>query len=78
VTSISPYQGFEDMIRNMSPFIGDSSGITSHDSTKSSEMSSAKTNDFLDFTETKSKSNSWRITIHLMIFSPITHHVKTY
>jgi hypothetical protein len=36
------------VIKSMSPLIGDSSSITSPDSTGSSEMSSAKTNDFLD------------------------------
>jgi hypothetical protein len=77
-TSISPYQGSKDAIRKISPLIGDSSGMISLDSTGSSEMSSAKTNDFLDFTETKSKSNSCKMTIHLLIFPPMTHHVNTY
>jgi hypothetical protein len=62
----------------MSHLIGDSSGITSPDSTGSSEMSYTRTNDFLDFGETKSKSNSWRITIHLLIFLPITRRVNMY
>jgi hypothetical protein len=66
------------MIKNMSPLIDDSSGITSLDSTESYEMSSVKTNDFLDFAETKSKSNSWRITIHLLIFPSITRRFNTY
>jgi hypothetical protein len=48
------------------------------DSTGSSEISSAKTSDFLDFVETKSKSNSWRMTIHLLIFPLITHRVNMY
>jgi hypothetical protein len=66
------------VIKNISPQTGDSSGTTLPDSTGSSEISSAKTNDFLDFAETKSKSNSWRMTIHLPIFLPITHRVNMY
>jgi hypothetical protein len=46
------------VIKNISPWIGDSLGTTSPDSIGSSKISSAKTNDFLDFVETKSKSNS--------------------
>jgi hypothetical protein len=60
------------------PLIGDSSGEISPLSTDSSKINSAKTKDFLDFTETKSKSNSWRITIHRLIFPPMTRHVNTY
>jgi hypothetical protein len=66
------------VIKNISPQIGDSSGTTSPDSTGSSEISYAKTNDFLDFDEMKSTSNSWRMTIHLLIFLPITHRVNMY
>jgi hypothetical protein len=66
------------VIKNISPLIGDSLGTTSPDLTGSSEISSAKTSDFLDFAEMKSKSNSWRMTIHLLIFLPITHHVNMY
>jgi hypothetical protein len=66
------------VIKNISPRIGDSLGTTSPDSIESFEISSAKTNDFLDFAEMKSKSNSWRMTIHLLIFPPITHHVNMY
>jgi hypothetical protein len=72
------HQGSEDAIRNISLRIGDSSGTTSPNSTRSSKISSAKTSDFLDFTETKSKSNSWRTTIHLLIFPLITRRVNTY
>jgi hypothetical protein len=50
--------GVRRLDKNMSPLIGDSSGITSPDSTESSNMSSAKTINFLDFTEMSSKSNS--------------------
>jgi hypothetical protein len=78
IHKISPYQGSEDAIIKISPLIGDSSGIISPDLTDSSEISSEKTNDFLDFAETKSKSNSYRITIHLLIFPPMTCHVNTY
>jgi hypothetical protein len=46
------------VIKNISPLIGDSSGTTSPNSTGSFEISSIKTSDFLDFAETKSKSNS--------------------
>jgi hypothetical protein len=66
------------VIKNISPQIGDSSGTTSPDSTGSSEISSAKTNEFLDFDETKSKSKSLRMTIHLLIFLHITCHVSMY
>jgi hypothetical protein len=45
------------VIKNISPQIGDSLGTMSPDSTRSSEISSTKTNDFLDFVEMKSKSN---------------------
>jgi hypothetical protein len=62
----------------MSPLIDDSSSIASLDLTESSEMSSAKTNEFLDFAETKSNLNSWRITIHLLIFPLITGRFNTY
>jgi hypothetical protein len=50
----------------------------SPDSARSSEISFAKTNDFLDFVEMKSNSNSWRMTIHLLIFPPIIHCVNMY
>jgi hypothetical protein len=46
------------MIRKRSPLIGNSSGVISIDSTESSEISLEKRNDFLDFMENKSKSNS--------------------
>jgi hypothetical protein len=71
-------RGLEDAIRKISPLIGDSSGEISPLSTKSYEINSAKTKDFLDFSETKSKSNSCRITIHRIIFPPMTRHVNTY
>jgi hypothetical protein len=66
------------VIKNISPLIGDSLGTTSLDSTRSSEISSAKTSEFFDFAEMKSKSNSWRTTIHLLIFLPITRRVNMY
>jgi hypothetical protein len=71
-------RGPEDAIKKRSSLIGDSSGEISPLSTGSSEINSAKTKDFLDFTETKSKSNSCRITIHRLIFLSMTHHVNTY
>jgi hypothetical protein len=46
------------VIKNISPLIGDSLGRRSPDSTGSSEIIFVKTSDFLDFAETKSKSNS--------------------
>jgi hypothetical protein len=65
-------------LEKTSPLIEDSSSVISLDSTGSSKMSSEKANDILDFVETKSKSNSPRIRIHIIIFSPITRHVNTY
>jgi hypothetical protein len=56
------------MIRKISPLIRDSLGVTSHDSTGSSEISSAKTSDFLDFAETKSKS-----FLHLQFWPSFLH-----
>jgi hypothetical protein len=70
--------GSEDAIRKISPLIGEISGMISLDSTESYEISSEKTDDFLDFVETKSKSNSSNMTIHLLIFPPMTRHVNTY
>jgi len=46
------------VIKKRYPLIGDSSGVTSLDPTESSEISSVKTNEFLDFVQTKSKSNN--------------------
>jgi hypothetical protein len=70
--------GSEDSIKNISPRISESSGTTSPDSTRSFEISYVKTNDFLEFVEIKSKSNSWRMTIYLLIFLPITHSFNMY
>jgi hypothetical protein len=66
------------VIKNISPRIGDSSGTMSPDSTESYEISFAKNKDFLDFAKMKSKSKSWRMTIHILIFPPITRHVNMY
>jgi hypothetical protein len=68
----------EYVIRKISPLIGDFLDVTSLDSTGSSKISSTNTIEFLDFAETKSKYNSWRITIHLLIFPPMTCHVNRY
>ena len=42
----------------------------------SRHISSAKTSDFLDFAFSNSRSNSWRITIHLEYFPPSTCFVR--
>ena len=76
--SISSYQGSKEVIKNISPLIGYSSGTRSPDSIGSYEISSAKTSDFLDFAKMKSKLNSWRMTIHLLILPPITRCVNMY
>jgi hypothetical protein len=76
--SIYIYQRSKDVIKNISPLLGNSLGTTSPDSTGSSKISYAKTGDFLDFVEMKSKSNSWRTTIHILIFPPITCRVNMY
>jgi hypothetical protein len=57
-TNISPYQGSEDAIRKISPLTCYSSGMISLDSTGSSKISSANTNDFLDFTGKKIKKKN--------------------
>jgi hypothetical protein len=65
---ISPYQRSSELIRKM-----DSSGKESFSTffvsvQGRSHITSANTKDFLDLARSNSKSNSWRITIHLEYF----------
>jgi hypothetical protein len=68
---MSPYQGLEEYIRMMDSSENESSKISSLSSLGSSDINSTKTSDFLDFSDTKSKSNSCKITIHLLNFPPM-------
>jgi hypothetical protein len=58
-------------IRKISSLIGDSLGEISPLFIDSSKINSVKTKDFLYFTDTKSRLNSWRIMIHRHI--ALTH-----
>jgi hypothetical protein len=55
---ISPYQGSDEEMRNICSSGNESITSLSSFSTGNSDISSTKTNDFLDLAEEKSKSNS--------------------
>jgi hypothetical protein len=74
---ISPYHGSEELIRKR-----DSSGIKysiqtlSFQKREGHKSTQQKLRDFLDLDFSNSKSNSYRIKIHLEYFPPSTWRVK--
>jgi hypothetical protein len=73
---ISPYQRSSELIRKRDSSGKESSATFSVSVEGRSHISSVKTNDFLDLAHSNSKSNSWRITIHLEYFPPSNWHVR--
>ena len=75
---ISPYQGSMVLIRNKySSMIGCSATVSVSILGKS-HIISKNTNDFFDLDFSNSKSNSYRITIHLEYFPPSSCLVNIY
>ena len=67
-TIISPCHGSNVEIKKMCSSTNVSSQTNSSASLGKSDISSAKIKDFFDFAETKSRSNSCRMTVHCYIF----------
>jgi hypothetical protein len=73
---ISTYHMSSELIRKRDSSGKESSATFSVSVEGRSHISSAKTKDFLDLARSNSKSNSWRITIHLEYFPPRNCHVR--
>ena len=68
---ISPYHGSKVEIRKMCSSTNVSSQTSSSSSLGKLDISSTKINDFCNFAETNLRSNSYKMIIHLLYFSPI-------
>jgi hypothetical protein len=67
---ISPYHISSELIRKRDSSSKESSGTVSVLVEGRSHINSAKTKDFFDLACSNSKSNSWRMTIHLEYSPP--------
>jgi hypothetical protein len=67
---ISPYHTSSELIRKRDSSGKESSTTFSVSVEGRSHINSEKTKDFFDLARSNSKSNSWRITIHLEYFPP--------
>jgi len=68
---MSPYKGSNDETRKMCLFAKKSTWIKSLSNYGKSDINSAKTSDFMDFVEEKSRLNSCKMIIHLLYFPPM-------
>jgi hypothetical protein len=75
---MSPYQGFEDDIMKICLSANELTWITFSSSQRKSDINFAKNSVFLEFAEENSRSNSCKMTIHLLYFPPMIGRVKTY
>jgi hypothetical protein len=75
---MSLYQGSNDETRKMCSFANELTWITSSSNRGKSNINFAKTSDFLDLAEAKSRSNSCNMIIHLLYFPPMILLVRTY
>jgi len=73
---ISPYQGSKVLIRNNDSSAMGSSTTISVLARGNSHINSAKTKDFFDLEFSNSRSNSYRMTIHLEYLPPSNCLVK--
>jgi hypothetical protein len=73
---ISSYQMSSELIKKRDSLGKESSATFAVSVEGRSHINSTKTKDFLDLTHSNSKSNSWRIIIHLEYFPPNNFRVR--